>query len=471
MQKFLDSSKALLDFIEKSPTGFHAVANASRLLEEKGFVRLMENEKWELEKGGRYYVTRNASSVIAFAVPQEAFSSFGMMCSHTDSPSFKVKENPEMETDKKYTKLNVERYGGMLCAPWFDRPLSVAGRVMALKNGKIKQILINVDRDILMIPNVAIHMNREANDGFKYNAQTDMCPVFGDETAKDTFLSMIAEEAGISKDELLGMDLFLYNRQKGSIWGSSSEFVSAPRLDDLQCMYASLTGFLAAMQETDETYDDFELPDKLEGRNDSAKKQNGSIDFRCCMPIFCAFDNEETGSVSRQGAASTFLQDTLLRISEGLGKTQAEYRMALADSFMISCDNAHAVHPNHPEMADPVNRPQMNGGIVIKYNANQKYTTDAVSGAVFKQLCSLADVPYQVYTNRSDMAGGSTLGNISNTQVSLRSVDIGLAQLAMHSPYETAGVKDTWYLERLAKTFYQTGIQCEADDLVIRIER
>lgn len=451
MQKFLDSSKALLDFIEKSPTGFHAVANASRLLEEKGFVRLLENEKWELEKGGRYYVTRNASSVIAFVVPQQTFSGFEMMCSHTDSPSFKVKENPEMEADKKYTKLNVERYGGMLCAPWFDRPLSVAGRVMAAKEGKIKQILINVDRDLLMIPNVAIHMNREANDGFKYNAQTDMCPVFGDETAKDTFLSMIAEEAGISKDELLGMDLFLYNRQKGSIWGSGSEFVSAPRLDDLQCMYASLVGFLAAVQEETDQSDDFELLDGQAG---------GSI------PVFCAFDNEETGSVSRQGAASTFLQDTLLRIGEGLGKTQEEYRMAIADSFMISCDNAHAVHPNHPEMADPVNRPQMNGGIVIKYNANQKYTTDAVSGAVFKQLCSLADVPYQVYTNRSDMAGGSTLGNISNTQVSLRSVDIGLAQLAMHSPYETAGIKDTWYLERLAETFYRTGIRCEADDLV-----
>lgn len=452
MQKFLDSSKVLLDFIEKSPTGFHAVANASGLLEEKGFVRLLENEKWELEKGGRYYVTRNASSVIAFVVPQQTFSGFEMMCSHTDSPSFKVKEDPEMEADKKYTKLNVERYGGMLCAPWFDRPLSVAGRVMAAKDGKIKQILINVDRDLLMIPNVAIHMNREANDGFKYNAQTDMCPVFGDETAKNTFLSMIAEEAGISKDELLGMDLFLYNRQKGSIWGSGSEFVSAPRLDDLQCMYASLVGFLAAVQEEAEQSDDFELLDGQEGSS---------------IPVFCAFDNEETGSVSRQGAASTFLQDTLLRISEGLGKTQEEYRMAIADSFMISCDNAHAVHPNHPEMADPVNRPQMNGGIVIKYNANQKYTTDAVSGAVFKQLCSLADVPYQVYTNRSDMAGGSTLGNISNTQVSLRSVDIGLAQLAMHSPYETAGIKDTWYLERLAETFYRTGIRCEADDLML----
>lgn len=468
MQKFLDSTKALLEFIEKSPTAFHAAANAGRLLEEKGFVRLLEHEKWELEKGGRYYVTRNASSVIAFVVPQQTFSGFEMMCSHTDSPSFKVKENPEMEADKKYTKLNAERYGGMLCAPWFDRPLSVAGRVMAFKDGKIQQILVNVDRDLLMIPNVAIHMNREANDGFKYNAQTDMCPIFGDETAKDTFLSMIAKEAGISKDGLLGMDLFLYNRQKGSIWGSGSEFVSAPRLDDLQCMYASLAGFLAAVREEAEQSDDFELPDVLEGQDGSAEKQSESIVCSCHMPIFCAFDNEETGSVSRQGAASTFLQDTLLRVSEGLGKTQEEYRMALADSFMISCDNAHAVHPNHPEMADPVNRPQMNGGIVIKYNANQKYTTDAVSGAVLKQLCTLADVPYQVYTNRSDMAGGSTLGNISNTQVSLRCVDIGLAQLAMHSPYETAGIKDTWYLERLAEVFYRTDIRCGADDLIIR---
>lgn len=458
MQKFLNSSKALLDFIKRSPTSFHAVSNAGELLEENGFVRLLENEKWELEKGGRYYVTRNASSVIAFAVPQQPFSGFEMMCSHTDSPSFKVKENPEMEADKKYTKLNVERYGGMLCAPWFDRPLSVAGRVMAEQDGRIRQILVNVDRDLLMIPNVAIHMNREANDGFKYNAQTDMCPVFGDETAKDTFLSVIAEAAEISEEELLGMDLFLYNRQKGSIWGNRSEFVSAPRLDDLQCMYASLTGFLAALNECESDSDFASLDDDT----DSETKNH--------IPVFCAFDNEETGSVSRQGAASTFLQDTLLRINECLGRTQEEYRMAIADSFMISCDNAHAVHPNHPEMADPVNRPQINGGIVIKYNANQKYTTDAVSGAVFKQLCRLADVPYQVYTNRSDIAGGSTLGNISNTQVSLRSVDIGLAQLAMHSPYETAGVKDTWYLEHLAEVFYRTGIRCEAEDLIISEE-
>lgn len=460
MQKFLNSSKALLEFIEKSPTSFHAVANTGELLEEKGFVRLLENEKWELEKGGKYYVTRNASSVIAFAVPQQTFSGFEMMCSHTDSPSFKVKENPEMEADKKYTKLNVERYGGMLCAPWFDRPLSVAGRIMTLKGGKIKQILINVERDLLMIPNVAIHMNRDANDGFKYNAQTDLCPVFGDETAKDTFLNVIAEEAGVLKDEILGMDLFLYNRQKGSIWGGGNEFVSAPRLDDLQCMYASLIGFLAVVQEDTELSDEFELPDVLENSNGS----------NCHMPVFCAFDNEETGSVSRQGAASTFLQDTLLRINECLGRTQEEYRMALADSFMISCDNAHAVHPSHPEMADPVNRPQMNGGIVIKYNANQKYTTDAVSGAVLKQLCNLAKVPYQVYTNRSDIAGGSTLGNISNTQVSLRCVDIGLAQLAMHSPYETAGIKDTWYLEQLAEMFYRTCLRCEAEDLIISEE-
>ncbi len=430
MKDFLNCSRALLDFIEKSPSCFQAVEQAERILADRDFLHLQENKKWELQPGGRYYVTRNASSVIAFTIPEKPFAGFRLMCSHTDSPSFKIKENPEMVSDGKYTKLNVEKYGGMLCAPWFDRPLSVAGRVIAVKNKKIEQILVNMDRDLLMIPNVAIHMNRDANDGIKYNAQTDLCPVFGDETAKDTFAELVAKEAGVNSEDVLGMDLFLYNRQKGSIWGSGSEFVSAPRLDDLQCMYASLMGFLAASEKCEENSDH--------------------------IAVFCAFDNEETGSVSRQGAASTFLQDTLLRINECLGRTQEEYRMALDDSFMISCDNAHAVHPNHPEMADPVNRPKMNGGIVIKYNANQKYTTDAVSGAVFKHLCRLADVPYQVYTNRSDIAGGSTLGNISNTQVSLRCVDIGLAQLAMHSPYETAGIKDTWYLQRLAEVFYRT---------------
>lgn len=436
MDEFYRESENMLKFIADSPSCFHVVRNVTGQLEEKGFVRLLEHQSWKLEPGCGYYVTRNGSSVIAFRIPEQSFEGFQLICSHTDSPSFKVKEHPEMEADKKYTKLNVEKYGGMLCAPWFDRPLSVAGRVLVREGNEIRQVLVNVDRDLLMIPSMAIHMNRNANDGYAYNAQTDMCPVFGDEQAKDSFVQLIAEQAGVEVDQILGTDLFLYNRQKGCIWGGAEEFVASPRLDDLQCLYASLQGFLAA-------------------------EQPGSAS------VFCAFDNEETGSVSRQGAASTFLQDTLRRINYALGHSEEEYLRLIAGSFMISADNAHAVHPNHPEAADPVNRPQMNHGIVIKYNANQKYTTDAVSAAVFESLCEKAGVPYQVFTNRSDMAGGSTLGNISNTQVSMRCVDIGLAQLAMHSPYEMAGKKDTLYLKRVSEMFYRTTLRVSGDAVLV----
>lgn len=359
-----------------------------------------------------------------------------MICSHTDSPSFKIKENPELDADKKYTKLNVEKYGGMLCAPWFDRPLSLAGRVLVQTDEGIRQVLVNADRDLLMIPNLAIHMNREANDGFAYNVQTDLCPVIGDETAKGSFYELIAGLAGVGPEQILGTDLFLYNRQRGTFWGVNREYIASPKLDDLQCLFASLQGFLAAKRVKN-------------------------------IAVFCAFDNEETGSVSRQGAASTFLADTLQRINSGLGKTPEDYRRLLAGSFMISADNAHAVHPNHQEKADPVNRPQMNRGIVLKFNANQKYTTDGVSAAVFRSLCQRADVPCQSFTNRSDMAGGSTLGNISNTQVSVRCVDIGLAQLAMHSPYEMAGAKDTAYLKRVAELFYRVRVGFKEDTIEI----
>ncbi|MDO4322807.1 MAG: M18 family aminopeptidase [Lachnospiraceae bacterium] len=434
MDEFYRESESLLRFIEKSPSCFHVVKNAASQLAQKGFERLWENQKWDLRPGGAYYVTRNGSSLIAFRIPEQPFEGFQLVCSHTDSPTFKVKMNPEMEADKKYTKLNVEKYGGMLCAPWFDRPLSVAGRILVRSGNEIRQELVNVDRDLLMIPNVAIHMNRTVNEGYAYNAQVDLCPVFGDEQAMNTFDALIAETAGIQKEQILGTDLFLYNRQKGTFWGSAEEFIASPRLDDLQCLYASLQGFLAAEQ-----------------------PENAAV--------FCAFDNEETGSVSRQGAASTFLQDTLKRINYALGNSEEDYLRLTAGSFMLSADNAHAVHPNHQEMADPVNRPQMNHGIVIKYNANQKYTTDGVSAAVFGSLCKQAEVPFQTFTNRSDMAGGSTLGNISNTQVSMRCVDIGLAQLAMHSPYEMAGGKDALYLKRVSELFYRTMLRVTEDGI------
>lgn len=290
--------------------------------------------------------------------------------------------------------------------------------------------LVNVDRDLMIIPNLAIHMNRSVNEGYEYNAQRDMLPLFCQADGKDAkgkFLQLIAEEAGVKTEDILDTDLFLYNRMKGTVLGLNGEYISSPHLDDLQCAFASLKGFLEA-------------------------------EPKDSVAVHCVLDNEEVGSGTKQGAASTFLKDVLRRINGAMGRSEEEYLTALASSFMVSADNAHSIHPNQPDKADPTNRPYMNEGIVIKYSANQKYTTDAVSGALFKALCERAQVPYQTFHNRSDMLGGSTLGNISGTQVALNTVDIGLAQLAMHSNYETAGSKDTAYLVEAAKELFSSSV-------------
>ncbi len=428
----MDSVQKLALFIEESPTAFHAVKTLRDRLLSEGFEELFENTKWNLKKGGKYFVIRNGSSIISFKLPKAKYKGFYIIASHSDSPSFKIKENPEIEACGAYITLNVEKYGGMLCAPWFDRPLSVAGR-LNIRAGKGKNDicsemrLVNVDRDLVMIPSLAIHMNREANDGMKYNAQKDLLPIFGDETSSGKFMDIIAEEAGVQKEDIISHDLFLYNRVKPTIWGADNEYISASRLDDLECCYGSFEGFLKA-----------------------ENKKN--------VTMHVVFDNEEVGSTTKQGAASTFLKDTLVRINESVGNSNEDYLISLSESFMVSADNAHAIHPNYTDKADPVNRPAMNRGIVIKYNANQKYTTDSVSAAVCKMVCESADVPYQVFTNRSDIAGGSTLGNISGTQVALNTVDIGMAQLAMHSPYETAGTKDVEYLIGFSEAFYSSVI-------------
>ena len=425
--------KPLLDFIEKSPTAFHAVENICSELEASGRTRLTEGEKWALEPGRGYFVTRNMSSVIAFDIPEGEADSFRMIAAHSDSPTFKIKENAELSVRGKYTQLNVEKYGGMLFSPWFDRPLSVAGRVVVRTEKGVEARLINVDRDLLVIPNVAIHMNREINDGFKYNAQTDMMPLFGDDTAKDGFKKLIAETAGVPEEDLLGTDLFLYPRIKPAVVGNSGEYIMSPRLDDLECAWSGLRAFI-----------DAEKPDR--GIN-----------------MLCVFDNEEVGSGTKQGADSTFLYDVMQRICISLGlDPEASYRAA-ASSFMLSADNAHAVHPNHPEKTDAENCVFMNEGIVIKFNANQRYTTDGVSAAFFHKLLKDADVPCQHFANRSDAAGGGTLGNISGSHVSINTLDIGLAQLAMHSVCETAGAKDVEYMVRGMAAFYASRVSVGRD--------
>lgn len=417
-------AKDLSDFIQKSPSPYQTVDTIRCKLLSENFHELKETEKWHLESGKNYFITRNSSSLIAFSIPPSTIGKLHIIAGHSDSPSFKIKENPELNADDKYIRLNVEGYGGMLCAPWFDRPLSVAGRiVIKSKNGHFKSISVNIDRDLVLIPNVAIHMNREANKGQTYNLQKDMLPLFSCTGSGISFWDEVAASANVQKEEILGHDLFLYNRQTPSVWGANHEFLSAPRLDDLQCVFAALQGFLSGTR----------------------KKH---------LSVISILDNEEVGSSTRQGAASTFLSDTLERIFSCLEFTREEYLMHIADGFMLSADNAHAVHPNHTDLTDPTNRPVLNGGIVLKFNAGQKYCTDGLSAAMFRDLCRNAGVPVQTFTNRSDMAGGSTLGNISGTKVPLATADIGLPQLAMHSPYETAGIKDTEYLIQAAAYFF-----------------
>ena len=422
-------NEELFSFLDHSPNAFWAVKNICDALEEAGMTRLYEGIPWRLESGRGYYVTRNDSSVIAFRIPKTDYTGFQMMASHCDSPVFKIKTNAEITIEKQYVKLNVERYGGMMCAPWLDRPLSVAGRVIIRTEEGIETRLVNVDRDIMIIPNLAIHMNREMNDGYKFNAQVDLLPLFcqkGEEA--DAFMGLIASEAGVRVEDILDTDLYLYNRMPAVTLGLHNEFIASGRLDDLQCAFASLKGFLEAEP------------------GDS-------------VAVLCVFDNEEVGSSTKQGAAGTFLRDTLHRINGAMGRTEEEYLISIASSFLVSADNAHAVHPNHAEKTDPSNRPYLNKGIVIKYSARQKYTTDAVSGAIIRAICRQAGVPYQTFVNRSDMLGGTTLGSISQSQVALNTVDIGLPQLAMHSPYETAGAKDTAYLIEAAKVLFSSSVE------------
>ena len=423
--------EALLQLIQESPTAFQAVAVFRKRLKEAGYTELREAESWKLSAGGKYFTTRNDSALMAFRLTQGKTDSFQIIASHSDSPSFKIKENPDMEVEGHYVKLNVERYGGMLCAPWFDRPLSVAGRIAVRRGAEIRTELVCIDRDLLMIPNLAIHMNREANKGYEYNAQRDMLPLWRDGNSDKKFMSCVAEAAGVKPEDIVGSDLFLYNRMPGTVWGEGDCYFSAPRLDDLECAAASLEGFL------------------------QAKESKGT-------PVFALFDNEEVGSSTKQGAASTFLADVLQRIFLERGEDRAAYLRAIANSFMISADNAHAVHPNYTDKSDPSNRVYMNGGIVVKHSANQLYTTDALSDAVFRYLASEAEVKLQHFHNRSDVTGGSTLGNLSGNQVALSTVDIGLAQLAMHSPYETAGCSDYLDFIRLATRFYS--LRTEARD-------
>lgn len=418
--------RQLMNFLDEGKSPYHVVRNLTEEFTENGFEALEEGEPWSLRRGGKYFVTRGETSVIAFKIPEREVKGYRITASHSDSPTFRIKENPEISVEGKYLKLNTEKYGGSIHSSWLDRPLSVAGRVIVRGKEGFRSIPVSVDRDLMIIPNLAIHMNRDMNKGVEYNAQVDMLPLFAMGNEKDGLKKTVAEAAGVDKKEILGQDLFLYVRQKAVCLGANREFLVSPRLDDLQCVFSCKEGFLQS--ETENT------------------------DY---IGVCAVFNNEEVGSLTRQGADSTFLEDILYRIGKGLSIEKERYLRLLAHSFLISADNAHGVHPNHPEKADPTNRPYLNGGVVIKYHGNQKYTTDGFTGAVIRELCNEAGVPYQTYANRSDLAGGSTLGNLSEAHVSVPAADIGLAQLAMHSAVETAGIKDAEYAFKIIKIFYE----------------
>lgn len=414
----------LMNFIDNSPTAFHATANITNILDDAGYSELLEESTWDVKRTGKYYVKRNDSSIIAFEVPSGEVLGLKITAAHSDSPCFKLKTNPEKITEGAYISLNTEKYGGSIMPTWLDRPLGIAGRVVIKENNEIKSILVDLEDDVAIIPNLAIHMNPDINKGKNYDAQVDMLPIIGSENAKDALMEKIAITAGVHEADVLASDLLLYNNEESRIVGLNKEYICAPRLDDLQCAYGLIQGLTS-----------------------SPTSEN-------MIKICAIFDNEEVGSSTRQGADSTFLCDVIDRILSTLKLTDKKHEI-LASSILISADNAHAVHPNHPEASDPSNKPLMNKGIVIKHNANQKYTTDAVTEGYFVSLCKEADVPYQHYCNKSTIAGGSTLGNISISHLSIPSIDIGLPQLAMHSAYETAGVKDVEYLITVINKFYE----------------
>ena len=424
--------KGMFSFIDKSVSPFHSVACAEELLLSEGFIKLSEMDEWNIETRGKYYVTRNGSSIIAFAMPGSDFTHYSMTACHSDSPSFKGK-NVYKENDG-YIQALVEKYGGMILSTWLDRPLSVAGRAVLRDNSSdgagIVSKNVNIDSDYMVIPNLAIHFNREINDGYKYNPEKDMRPVY---SSSESITDTLSRQLDISKEDILNLELYLYCRQKACLVGARKEFYMSPRIDDLSAAYLSLRAFLDA-----------------------------DSDMSTAVNVWCMFDNEEVGSGTMQGAMSSFAADVLDRIEHSVDGDLFSIRESSIRrrqrSLLLSVDNAHAIHPNIPEKSDMNNPVRLNGGIVVKYNANQKYTTNGVTGAVFEMICNKADVPVQRFYNRADVPGGSTLGNLLSRQVSIPMADIGLPQLAMHSAVETAGCRDLAYMYDGLKCFYQSRV-------------
>lgn len=420
----IKNAKELLDFIQKSNSPFHACREICNILDDAGFTFIEESQDFNLEKGGKYYTTRNSSSVVAFEIGEKVDDfNYLLTLSHLDSPTFKVKDIPEVKSDN-YTTINLEKYGGAILNTWVDRPLSLAGRVMVEENNRIYEKLVNIDEDLLVIPNVAIHLNGRINEE-PLDIDRDYFALFA--SGKRDFVEFLKEYMDIKDGRILGKDLYLVNRTNPQIFGADKEFLSTGKLDNLESSYTTLMGFI------------------------SSCKSNA-------IKIYASFDSEEVGSNTMQGAMSTLLKDVLERISMALGKDMKEHKKIIAKSFVVSADNAHAIHPNRPDLYDKENYPEINKGIVLKENASQKYMTSAYSRAIFKSILDKYNIPHQSYANKNSLRGGATLGNLSNMEVSMHGVDIGLSQLAMHSSYETAGTKDIGYMIDGIKHFYESEI-------------
>lgn len=425
-------AQGLIDFIYESPTAFQAVDTIKRVLLSAGFTELKEEESWNLERGKEYFLVKNQSAIVVFKVGKGDLESSGfrIIGAHTDSPGFRVKPNPDIEVERAYIKINTEVYGGPIINTWLDRPLSLAGRVTLKGNNPFYPDirLLNIKRPILVIPSLAIHMNRNVNSGIELNKQKDILPLLSlvsEELEKGKYLiKTIAEELRVKEEDILDFDLFLYEFEKGKIIGLNNEFISSGRLDDLSMVHAGLNALI-----------------ETEAGN--------------ATNIAVCFDNEEVGSTTKQGADSPFLSSTLERISISLGKNREDYYRALSKSFIISSDLGHGLHPNYGEKSDPVNRPIINKGPIIKISANQSYTSDGVSSAVYRSICEMAKVPVQVFVNRSDERGGSTIGPISSRHINISSVDMGIPILSMHSIRELGGVKDYYYVEKSFIKFYE----------------
>lgn len=421
----------LIDFMDKSVVNFLAVDTVKTSLELAGYQYLDPKDAWSLVPGGKYYTTQNNSAIFAFIVgDKHPESGFRIIAAHSDSPGFRVKPNCEMVSDGDMLKLNTEVYGGPIFNTWFDRPLSLAGRVILRGDTPMtpKTTLVCFDKPMCTIPNLAIHFNRAVNDGKALSAQKDMLPIVGRlpdlENPSGWLTRQIADRLNVAEEDILDYDISLYDTTGACVVGAYNDFITSGRLDDLSMVHAAMTALLQCNHDCADTR------------------------------VMAVFDNEETGSGTKQGAASPILDYILRRVNLCMGGNEQDYMRAVAKSFMVSADNAHGVHPNYIEKQDPTNHPVLGNGPVIKINARCKYMTDAESAAIFAQICKSAGVPVQYFVNHSDVAGGSTLGNILTSQIPLRGVDMGAAIWAMHSARETASVQDHIYIIKAFTQFF-----------------